>query len=387
MLKDNELLLEVTTTARAHDFVRLFVEDFYIDQQISRGVNDNGLMQIAYQHAPHIESSCITDYPAYYMALKYSLNELFTCFGYDTALINDLLILSSSYQYIKEKHYRENSPERTIYNNAKLLTRLLLVPFPAVTKENIFKTADGAQREEMDEYILQSVQQITERPIDDFKSEGALNVNLIDEKTFERLGMFLNSFYISIEKPKGKKRGTHTWQFSSSITMNFLDNKTTLPITKSQQNNFTRSIILDLILEQQTNNTVLFDVITEPDFNQDRKSKLSAYVRGRKEFSHNMILTETSKQILSYLDVHAPINLARRKGSFSKDLKVFLYYFYALQSLLLVDTKPYMRSTPEHLYQIVREFKQLTMITKNAIASKFNEIVKGHVSSSLKPKR
>lgn len=375
IVKNNELQLTASNELLGVSELVQFFNDLETQQDLLREVDKDGRLIFAYDHAPHIHDVEIPNdhYDTYLNILYESITALLKVFNVDTACIDDLLIICSTYRFVQSALQRAVQRKVGLLEDAKLLIKLLLVPFPPESKYDL----DGMNEEQIHNFLADFRRDKATK----YLRNGVLDRSLIEPEYFSILSMLERGIKIDIEARDNK--GNKKWYyilFSPWITTSIFhktdSGKQPIALTKSQNSTLLRSFLKDLINDQAARETEFFNVIKEPAFNNKRKKLLAPFIHGREEATHNQVLRIISNQLATFL-INAKLTAKpKRRGIYTKDTKVMIYYLFSLQSLLLVNKETHLHKSPDALRLIVQEFKHMSDNHRSMIAAKFSEIIK-----------
>lgn len=357
-----------------------FLNNFEIQQTLSRGVDENGIWYIKYDHLPHIPNPPIQS-NEYFLVLYQAIQKLLTTFNINPEVADDLMVICSSYSYFDLVSLVRLQVDKSIMDNAKLLVKLLLVPFPDEKETDLDDMND--------ETILHYLQDIRRDKATKYIKNGYLDRSLIEPEYFSILSKLERGIKINLESKdvKGKDKFYYIL-FSRLITTSFTvpssRGNQTIQLTGGQNHSILRIFLKELLSEQARYNKDFFKVIRDPLFNNNREKLLRPFINGRISKTHNQILKQITPLIANYLTENNFILKPKRRGIMTEDMKVFTYYLYSLQSLLLINKQPHIK-TEKELHEIVIEFTSLTIKDRFKIASKLNEIIKN--GDELKARR
>ncbi len=368
IIHNNECLVNLSNKLTGIDD---FLNDLDNQQRLSRGINESNELVYKYDHLPHFNEGY--SLPVSYFETMYnSIQELLRFFKLDTSVADDLMVICSSYKYIQSTLHNKLKQSVGAMDDAKLLVKLLLVPFQTESVNDL----DDMDDEAIHNYLMDFRRDKALKYI----KNGVLDRSLIEPEFFSILSKLEKGIKIDVQSTDLK--GNQKWYYilfsrliSSNLSYHQTTGKRSFSLTKAQNQTLLRGFLKELLTEQAKRDTDFFKVIREPLFNNNRQKLLIPFINGRESATHNQILKSLTATIGKYLTRNNLMPKPKRRGQLTTEAKVFIFYLYSLQSLVLVNKLEYLNS-PEELHEIVKEFKSLSKDKMALIASKFNEIIK-----------
>lgn len=375
IVKNNELHLTASNELLGVSELVQFFNDLETQQNQLREVDKDGRLIYAYDHAPHVNDAEIPNdqYGSYLSTLYDSIIDLLKAFNVDPICADDLLIISSTYRFVQSGLQRAVQRKVGLLDDAKLLIKLLLVPFPPESQSDL----DHMNEEQMHNYLMEFRR---DKATKYFKN-GEFDRNLIEPEFFSILSKLERGIKIDVEGKdiKGNKKWYYVL-FSPLITTSIFHKtdtgKQSILLTKSQNSILLRTFLKNLVTDQAARETEFFNVIKEPMFNNNRNNLLAPFVHGREEATHNQVLRVISNHLATYLINANLITKPKRRGLYTQETKVLIYYLLSLQSLILVNKENHLHTSQATLHLITQEFINISDEHKALIASKFSEIIK-----------
>jgi hypothetical protein len=374
----NEIQLVFNNKILVQGNVHGFLNHYYFQQELSRGFTSEGHRIYRYTL---LQGSEETSFPIsyderYLTELITVLNQLLKIHGIPAEHLDNILFLCGMYPYFEEIQYRQNVSRKDKLINAKLLTKLLKVPFPVITINNIF---DFARDED---HILGALCLLTKSEPEVFMTNNRLDLKLINDDLWPLLTKKLTAIEIEFEINNTSKyiAQSETYRslfFSPYIAANLVNTTqgtVSIPLTDQHSDKMIRLFLSDLITSEKTENTEFFTIVSQQSFNTKGYKQLDQFVNSRVDGSHNSILREISLLISDYLHENKLMLKPKRGGEISTEMKTFIYSLFSLLGLILVKGKFQPPRTTEGLQNTFDRVQNTSIKLK--ILSQFSEIIK-----------
>lgn len=375
-----ELQLAVNDKIPVQGHIQTFINHYYFQQDLFKGYTDTGdkLYRYPIFHISQDPTSATSTYDESYLTYLITItSKLLELHDISPDHLDNILFLCGMYSYFEEIQSRRDVGRKDKLRNAKLLTKLLKIPFPAVTKHNILDFTHD------EEHILGALCLITKSEPEAFKTDGTLDLKLIDNELWPLLTKKLTAIEIEFEinnpgKYLSQFETSRSLFFSPFIKANIIsttDHGTaSIPLIDQHSDKMIRLFLSDLITSEKRENTEFFKIVSQQSFNAKGYNKLNKFINSRIGSSHNGILREISLLISDYLHVNKLMFKPKRGGEISTDMKVFIYSIFSLLGLVLIKGKFQPPITSDTLLNTFNHVQNTS--NKSKIISQFSEITK-----------
>lgn len=375
----NELQLVVNDKITMQGHIQAFVNHYYFQQDLFKGYNGAGDRLYRYSiFESQNKTAATSTYDEGYLTDLISItSKLLELHAISPDHLDNILFLCGMYCYFEEVQSLKNLGRKDELKNAKLLTKLLKIPFPAISRHNIFDFAYD------DDHVLGALCQITKSEPEAFKSEGTLDLKLIDNDLWPLLTKKLTAIEIEfqINNPGKYISQSETFRslfFSPYIKACLISStnvaSSTIPLSHQHSDKMIRLFLSDLITSEKRENTEFFKIVSQQSFNTKGYGQLNQFINSRVEVSHNSILREISLLISNYLHQNGLMAKPKGSGVMSRDMKVFIYSLFRLLGLILVNGKLQPSNTVDTLHHTFNSIHNTS--DKSEFISRFSEIIK-----------
>ncbi|MDP3470217.1 MAG: hypothetical protein Q8S11_17885 [Daejeonella sp.] len=376
--KELQLVVNVKIPVQGH--IQTFINHYYFQQDLFKGYTDTGDKLYRYpifQISQDTTSATSTYDESYLTDLITITSKLLELHGISPDHLDNILFLCGMYSYFEEIQSRKKVGRKDKLTNAKLLTKLLKIPFPTVTIHNIFDFAHD------DDHVLGALCLIKKSKREAFETDGTLDLKLIDDDLWPLLTKKLIAIEIEFEinnpgRYVSQLETSRSLFFSPYIKANLIsttDHGTaSIPLIDQHSDKMVRLFLSDLIASEKRENTEFFRIVSQQSFNAKGYNKLNKFINSRIGSSHNSILREISLLISDYLHLNKLMFKPQRGGEISTDMKVFIYSLFSLLGLVLIKGKFQHTITSDTLLDTFNHVQNTA--NKSKIISQFSEIIK-----------